>query len=366
MATSVTINSITYNGCLHDYDNNEYYCKTSSGTVITTDADLISNWDTAVRQIKITINGSYTGGMYWYEDSSGSGQVSIGSEYYKDAWVAYYRPGAKYPFALCSSKYNKDQFDLGWVSEDFLAYFAPQGKIESTVTFNPNGGTIADSEKTKKVKSTEKYGTLPTPATRKGFKFKGWFTSSSGGNQVTADTIVTKTENHTLYAQWTELHITINYYANGADSATFQGSSKDVSKVLLSHEIKYTEKADLYNYNNENQLNVIKYKHIARSGAQWNTSPDGHGSGTGISQGTEKTGQEWGVFFGKSIDSENKSQNIYVDWVPYGVVRIYVKGKGWKLGVPYVYSKSKNDWKETFPYIYDSKFGDTDGWKSGQ
>ena len=47
-------------------------------------------------------------------------------------------------------------------------------------------------------------------------------------------------------------------------------------------------------------------------------------------------------------------------------MRIYVKDQGWKLGVPYVYSKSHNAWKETFPYIYDSKFGDTKGWKPGQ
>ena len=58
------------------------------------------------------------------------------------------------------------------------------------------------------------YGELPTP-TRSNYVFTGWFTASSGGTQVTADTQVTITSNQTLYAQWTQFQHVIHYNANG-------------------------------------------------------------------------------------------------------------------------------------------------------
>lgn len=67
------------------------------------------------------------------------------------------------------------------------------------VTFNANGGVVSSSNKNITYNST--YGELPTP-TRNGYKFKGWFTSPTGGTQVTKSTTVTATSNLTLYAQW--------------------------------------------------------------------------------------------------------------------------------------------------------------------
>jgi len=45
------------------------------------------------------------------------------------------------------------------------------------------------------------YGNLGTP-TKEGYTFKGWFTNSSGGTQVTSSAIVNLTQDQTLYAQW--------------------------------------------------------------------------------------------------------------------------------------------------------------------
>jgi len=70
-----------------------------------------------------------------------------------------------------------------------------------TVTFNANGGDTTTSSMTVTTGST--YGTLPTP-TKSGYTFIGWYTEASGGTEVTSSTIVTATENHTLYAQWDE------------------------------------------------------------------------------------------------------------------------------------------------------------------
>lgn len=69
-----------------------------------------------------------------------------------------------------------------------------------TVTLNANGGTVSPSSVT--VTNGDAYGTLPEP-TRSGYRFDGWFTASSGGTLVTADTLVNKPNGtDTLYAHW--------------------------------------------------------------------------------------------------------------------------------------------------------------------
>lgn len=81
-----------------------------------------------------------------------------------------------------------------------------------TITFNTNGGTCDTTSKLVTYNST--YGDLPKPS-RTGYTFKGWFTSESGGKQITKDSKVTITANQTLYAQWTLSTYTVILDANG-------------------------------------------------------------------------------------------------------------------------------------------------------
>ena len=67
------------------------------------------------------------------------------------------------------------------------------------VSFHPNGGTVGVTSKI--VLSGEAYGALPTPE-REGCDFLGWFTALEGGEQVTAETIVSLKAGQTLYAHW--------------------------------------------------------------------------------------------------------------------------------------------------------------------
>ncbi|MDE6020657.1 MAG: leucine-rich repeat protein, partial [Ruminococcus sp.] len=69
-----------------------------------------------------------------------------------------------------------------------------------TVNFNANEGTVTYNSKTVVYGST--LGTLPTPK-RDYYDFDGWFTADDGGEEVTADTIFTSTEDVTYYAHWT-------------------------------------------------------------------------------------------------------------------------------------------------------------------
>ncbi|MCQ2391533.1 MAG: InlB B-repeat-containing protein, partial [Kiritimatiellae bacterium] len=92
--------------------------------------------------------------------------------------------------------------------EDFvLTVSGPPSPVSYTVTFNANGGSCGMSSKT--VTNGSTYGTLPTP-TRSGYTFAGWYTSSSGGTQVTSSTTVSLTANQTLYAHWTAASITLS------------------------------------------------------------------------------------------------------------------------------------------------------------
>ncbi len=81
-----------------------------------------------------------------------------------------------------------------------------------TVTLNPEGGSVSPA--TVNVTYGATYGTLPTP-TQTGYTFNGWFTTSSGGSQVTSATTVAITSAQTLYAQWTLNTYTVTFNAEG-------------------------------------------------------------------------------------------------------------------------------------------------------
>ena len=77
-----------------------------------------------------------------------------------------------------------------------------------TVTLNANGGSV-NPQKIYYLDPTTSttYGTLPTP-TFAGCSFLGWFTSSTGGTQVTDTSYLATTASHALYAHW-ETHIQV-------------------------------------------------------------------------------------------------------------------------------------------------------------
>ncbi len=89
--------------------------------------------------------------------------------------------------------------------------------------FYPEGGSVYPSSK--EVAYGSRVGTLPTPV-RTGYEFGGWYTAGSGGEQVTADTMVTGSSVRYLYARWTGEPGTVYFDANGGSVGT---SSKVVA-----------------------------------------------------------------------------------------------------------------------------------------
>lgn len=80
-----------------------------------------------------------------------------------------------------------------------------------TVRLDPGDGTVEKDSIT--AESGSAYGRLPTP-TRPNCRFDGWYTKAEGGEPVSASTVVTAEENHTLYAHWTKF-ITVRFDGMG-------------------------------------------------------------------------------------------------------------------------------------------------------
>jgi len=84
------------------------------------------------------------------------------------------------------------------VSKDTLLVSGMQANTY-IVDFDAQGGTV--TEDLKSIKFDSAYGALPAP-TRNGYDFDGWYTEPTGGEVVTAETIVSTPDRHTLYARW--------------------------------------------------------------------------------------------------------------------------------------------------------------------
>ena len=84
---------------------------------------------------------------------------------------------------------------------DNITLTAKRVANEYTANFNSNGGTTANPATITKQYGA-KLGTLPTTS-KEGYIFKGWFTSQTGGSQITADTTM-PINGATYYAHWEE------------------------------------------------------------------------------------------------------------------------------------------------------------------
>lgn len=79
--------------------------------------------------------------------------------------------------------------------------------------------TLKDSTR-KELKVGEIYGNLETP-TKTGHTFEGWYTKENGqGTKIEANTVVTETQNHTLYPYFEPISITVTFDANGGTVGT--------------------------------------------------------------------------------------------------------------------------------------------------
>jgi uncharacterized repeat protein (TIGR02543 family) len=82
--------------------------------------------------------------------------------------------------------------------------------IPYTITFDASPSTVSPTSGT--TGAGWRLTSLPTPASRSGHAFDGWFTAATGGEEVTTNTVFNA--NTTIYAQWTPFYVVI-FDANG-------------------------------------------------------------------------------------------------------------------------------------------------------
>ena len=112
-----------------------------------------------------------------------------------------------------NASYFKMACDLNVNNKMFKAYRACiKGDMElikdKTITFDANRGTCTVSS----IDTDGKIENLPV-ATRDGYTFLGWFTNTTGGEQITTETVFETST--TVYAQWEELNKSLLGDING-------------------------------------------------------------------------------------------------------------------------------------------------------
>jgi uncharacterized repeat protein (TIGR02543 family) len=100
-------------------------------------------------------------------------------------------------------------YDAGTPASSSLILTDAAPTIAYTVTFDPNGGSVAPSSSVTSVDG--KLSSLPTPS-RPGYSFEGWYTQASGGSRVEPSRMYAA--NTTIFAHW---------ISNGNGSGNFSG-----------------------------------------------------------------------------------------------------------------------------------------------
>ena len=133
----------------------------------------------------------------------------------KGASIGVTTANISYPVAF-SNNYKKDYSNYFFADDanahveykDDQKLYLVSGAVARplTVTFDPNGGMLAEADKTKSLMTGEPYGTLPVPSYA-GYDFTGWYTEQNGGTEIQENTTVTVFGTQTLYAHWTPIHV---------------------------------------------------------------------------------------------------------------------------------------------------------------
>jgi len=114
-----------------------------------------------------------------------------------------------------------EKVTIGKVYNANTTIYAQWTRSAYTITLNPNGGTVTST--TMRIGENGRITSLPIP-TKTGYAFDGWFTSATGDESVTTNTVFST--DATIYARWTPVYaVTFSAAANGVLIATVDGSS---------------------------------------------------------------------------------------------------------------------------------------------
>lgn len=173
---------------------------------ITADQSLYAHWNP--NQYKISFVSNFTTSYYdayvYYDGTYGNTLPIANRPGYKFlGWYTEENGGMKVTSDAVVKILNDSKLYARWEAERYV------------LSFEANGGKLSSTSK--QITYDENYGALPTP-TREHYIFLGWFDNMSAGKNVTADSLVNTTGNHTIYAHWEGETYTVSFDANGAAS----------------------------------------------------------------------------------------------------------------------------------------------------
>ena len=261
--------------------------KVTADTVITANTTLYSHW---------TPKGASTGATYkvTYYPSGGDAN-SVPAQQTKQQGV---------DLTLSTKKPTKS-YTLTFDTTNAIADPAGQTrsctftkwntKLDGTGTAYASGATYkTDANLTLYAQWTNpKAGTLPT-VTAQTLDFIGWFTAASGGEQITADTVITKSM--TLYGHWKTKTYKVTYYPGGgtnAPAAQTKTHGKDLTLTTAKPTKTYTITFDA-----NAPLTPPAAQTRSCTFTKWNTKLDG--SGTSYASG--------------AVYKDNANLTLYAQW----------------------------------------------------
>ena len=152
--------------------------------------------------------------------------------------------------------------------------------------------------------STAKSPTFPTP-TRTGYVFAGWYDGT--GSNAKKYTSYNGEDDITLYAHWTEKHILITYYSNGATkvgSEETAGLSSDKTKSTKTTTVRWTNRTGVNLWNCTSLFSREGYA-IPSDAQAWILGSAT--TGIYINQAT----QDFTNYFGSNVETKI---NLYANW----------------------------------------------------
>jgi Listeria/Bacterioides repeat len=185
-----------------------WFTAKSGGTQITADTTVTTSYTSLYAQFKAkelivsfdSCNGSAASSKNVIFDSAyGSLPTTERNGYKFVGWYTAKSGGTKITASTIVSITNDHTLYAHWKANTYKVTFdSDNGSAVSAITVTFGG----------------KYGDLETP-TKDGYTFKGWYTSKTGGSQVTPQTVVKIAADHTLYARWQGDPITVKFSNNG-------------------------------------------------------------------------------------------------------------------------------------------------------
>ncbi len=214
---------------------NGWYTAASGGTKVTTDSTysvdtLYAHWTANSYTVTLNLNASslyntttdIKNGSSAYT-SNGSLTITYGQEYagLPTLTKAGYTFNGWYTAATGGTQVTTST-KMSTASNHSL--YAHWTAVQLSATFNTNYPAGSNTTQTK----TQTYGSNwvlgDTPSYGQ-WLFKGWFTATSGGSQITSSTKFTSTTNQTVYGQWYYYKTTIGMPSSGVTGGSVSGKT---------------------------------------------------------------------------------------------------------------------------------------------